>query len=97
MKYDVTMDLFCHDIQTKFHKDWFRYSNVVKRNTKIQTGGRSHKPTQESKLRISIPFASLIVRYIRIHFQTAWTCMDKYAFFTINTKCNCFPVIYLDD
>jgi hypothetical protein len=28
MKYAVEMGSRCHDIHTKFHKDWFRYSKI---------------------------------------------------------------------
>jgi hypothetical protein len=34
--------LSCHDIDTKFHEDWFRHSNVIRGDT--QTGWRTHKP-----------------------------------------------------
>jgi hypothetical protein len=33
MKYTVETGFRCHDIHTKFHKDWFKYSNVVRGNT----------------------------------------------------------------
>jgi hypothetical protein len=37
--------LMCHDIQIKFHKDWFGNSKVEKGDIREQTARLSHKPT----------------------------------------------------
>jgi hypothetical protein len=37
--------LRCHDINAKFHKDWFRHSEVVSGDTRADTATRSHKHT----------------------------------------------------
>jgi hypothetical protein len=46
MKYSGGGGLRCHDIHTKFNKDWCRHS-IVNRGEGIQrhTAWRSHKPT----------------------------------------------------
>jgi hypothetical protein len=41
--YEVRLSdgLRCHDVHTKFHKDWFRHSKVNVRDTQTQIGRRS--------------------------------------------------------
>jgi hypothetical protein len=45
MKCAVEMGFRCHEIHTKFHKDWFRHSRLMwgrGRYRDTQTGRRSH-------------------------------------------------------
>jgi hypothetical protein len=49
----------CHDIHTKFHKDWFRHSKVFSGwFTDTQTTWWSHKPKLKTKLRGFGPLAN---------------------------------------
>jgi hypothetical protein len=53
--------LRCHDIHTKFHKDWFRHSKIDRADTQTQTSWWSHEPFFFQNHKISVPI--LLVSY----------------------------------